>query len=421
MPGNRLAELKEKVRGFPQAPGVYKMWDREGRLIYVGKAGSLRKRVMSYFSSTYKGAKTERLLKEVWDISYELAEDEHSALLMEERLIKEHRPKYNIALRDDKTYPLLRIGIRDEGLPRVQVVRRPEKDEKARFFGPFANVKLLRMALKGLRFLYPFRTCRTYRKSCVYADIGLCLAPCKREVSPEEYARVRDGLVSVFSGDFAGAVEELFRRMNESARREDFESASFFRDSALALSSLLGAGTVEQGGLLAVYDLKERLDLPILPRRIEGFDVSNIMGEYAVASMVSFWDGRPDKKNYRRYRIKTVEGANDVAMIYEVVKRRCVRIARGEFTPPDLFLIDGGPAQLKSALKALMETNLEIYVVALAKEREEVYLPGRRQPIVLPRESAGLRLLQAVRDEAHRFAITYHRKLRHKGLIPKRR
>ncbi len=178
----KIQELKERVKTFPDLPGVYIMYNREGKIIYVGKAVSLKKRVSSYFSSSYKGPKTEKLLSEVWDIQYQTTKDESQALIMEDKLIKESHPKYNIALRDDKTYPMLRIGLKDEGLVRVQIVRRPEKEKNARFFGPFPNVRLLRMALKGLRFILPYRTCKTYRSKCVYADIGLCLAPCQRTV-----------------------------------------------------------------------------------------------------------------------------------------------------------------------------------------------------------------------------------------------
>ncbi len=223
--------------------------------------------------------------------------------------------------------------------------------------------------------------------------------------------------MKIFSGNYQWAIQELFQRMNKASERQDYESAAFFRDAALSLNAILGSGIVEQAGLLAIYDLKEALNLPILPRRIEGFDISTLMGEYAVGAMVSFWDGQPDKKNYRRYKIKTVQGIDDFAMIYEVVKRRCIRISRGEVQRPDLFLIDGGPQQLRSAQRALLETNLEIPVLALAKGEELIYLPGKRHPIALPRESAGLRLLQFVRDEAHRFAITYHRHRRKKGMF----
>ncbi len=416
-----MERLKHIAQSMPDSPGIYKMLDKEGRIIYVGKARSLRKRLLSYFSSGSKDAKTQRLLANVYNIQFETTPDEESALILEDKLIKEHRPKYNIALRDDKTYPFVRIQ-KEPDLPKVSIVRRPQlkdkkEQEKTILFGPYPNVKLLRMALKGLRIIYPFKSCNRYRKDCLYEKIGLCLAPCEKEISQKNYQQILTGLIETFSGSYEVIIEKLFQKMQETSERQEFESAAFYRDAAMALNAVLGKGIVEQTGLLAIYELRDILKLKYLPRRIEGFDISNIQGEMAVGSMVSFWDGVPDKKNYRRFRIKTVSKIDDFAMIYEVVKRRCTRISKGEFAKPDLFLIDGGPGQLKYAQKALFETNLDIPIIAIAKKREEVYLPNRRQPLSIPKENAGLRLLQHIRDEAHRFAITYHRYRRKKRIL----
>ena len=416
-----MERLKHIAQSMPDSPGIYKMLDKEGRIIYVGKARSLRKRLLSYFSSGSKDAKTQRLLANVYNIQFETTPDEESALILEDKLIKEHRPKYNIALRDDKTYPFVRIQ-KEPDLPKVSIVRRPQlkdkkEQEKTILFGPYPNVRLLRMALKGLRIIYPFKSCNRYRKDCLYEKIGLCLAPCEKEISEENYQQILTGLIETFSGSYEVIIEKLFQKMQETSERQEFESAAFYRDAAMALNAVLGKGIVEQTGLLAIYELRDILKLKYLPRRIEGFDISNIQGEMAVGSMVSFWDGVPDKKNYRRFRIKTVSKIDDFAMIYEVVKRRCTRISKGEFAKPDLFLIDGGPGQLKYAQKALFETNLDIPIIAIAKKREEVYLPNRRQPLSIPKENAGLRLLQHIRDEAHRFAITYHRYRRKKRIL----
>ncbi len=414
-----LSALKRIVTGWPKDPGVYIMYGKDGEVIYVGKARSLKNRVLSYFSSTEKDAKTEKLVNELSGLSYILTTTESEALILEEKLIKQFHPKYNISLRDDKSYPFVRIESDPSGIPYISIVRRPKGEDRAIFFGPFPVIRLLRMALKGLRFIYPFRSCSRYRRICIYADMGLCPAPCKRKI-PEAVAReLMENVIKVFSGEYQNVVDKLFERMNRASIRQDFESACFFRDAALSLAAVLGKGIVEQSGILAVYDLKDRLGLSVLPRRIEGFDISNLQGDYAVASMVSFWDGRPDKKNYRRYKIKTVVGIDDSAMIYEVVKRRCQKIVKQEYQRPDLFLIDGGKPQLRSAQRALFETNLDIIPVAIAKKKEQLYMPGKSKPIILPEESAGLRLLRAVRDEAHRFAVTYHRLRRKKGLFGK--
>ncbi len=416
-----MEKLKHIAQSMPDSPGIYKMLDEKGAIIYVGKARSLKKRVLSYFSTGPKDIKTRRLLENVQDIQFETTPDEESALILEDKLIKENQPKYNIALRDDKTYPFIRIQ-KEPDLPKVTIIRRPQltdRDEQNNtiLFGPYPNVRLLRMAIKGLRIIYPFKSCNRYRKDCLYEKIGLCLAPCKRKISTKNYQRILDGILETFSGGHETAIDKLFQKMKEASDYQEFESAAFYRDTAMAMNAILGKGIVEQSGLLAIYELRDLLKLKYLPRRIEGFDISNIQGKMAVGAMVSFWDGMPDKKNYRRFRIKTVPKSDDFAMMYEVVKRRCVRISKGEFAKPDLFLIDGGPGQLKSAQKALLETNLEIPVIALAKKREEIYLPNRRHPISIPKENAGLRLLQHIRDEAHRFAISYHRHTRKRQFL----
>ncbi len=410
--------LRRIITEFPQSCGVYIMKDENGDILYVGKARNLKKRVLSYFSSSVDDKKVLALRSNLFDISYIATDTEIDALLLEESLIKKFKPKYNIALRDDKSYPFLRIEGGDKELIRVSIVREKDIQEKdeVRFFGPYPNVKLLRLSIKGLRFVYPFRSCGSLKKKCVYGTIGLCAAPCVKEVSVKEIRRIREGILKVLRGDIGEVVDILFSRMNELSLRMDFESAAFLRDSALAIHMVFGKGVGKYFGLLAVYDLKDLLDLDFLPRRIEGIDISNIFGEYAVGSLVSFWDGKPDKKNYRRYKIKCVKGINDVEMIYEVAKRRCRKIREFDLDAPDIILADGGKAQLNAVRRAVMEMGLDIYVISLAKKEELVFVPGKKDGIRLDEMSSGLNLLKFIRDEAHRFALSYHKLRRKKGL-----
>ena len=404
---------KEKIKDFPDAPGVYFMKDARGEIIYVGKAGSLKKRLSSYFSPGHLTVKTGVMMSYVQDISYEQLGSEHEAFLREAELIKQWQPRFNISLKDDKSYPY--VIVTHEDFPRVCIGRRRKKTQQdADFFGPYTNVRLLRRALKILRRSFPFCTCRTFPgKACLNFDLHLCPAPCLKKISRKKYLAVIRSLEDFLTKKDTDLVEDLSRRLQKLVRQERFEEAAQWRDQleALAILTSLKKGLPE---VLQEWGDWEKLGLKREPRRIETFDISNIGGEESVGSMVSFLDGHPDKANYRRFRIRTVAGIDDYAMMREVVGRRYRRLREEGKKLPDLILIDGGPGHLAAARDILLSLNVTVPLAALAKEEELVYTPRRRLPVRLERSSQALRTLQACRDEAHRFAVRYHHLLREK-------
>ncbi len=407
-------KLAKQLRDMPDVPGVYLFKNKSGKILYIGKALSLKKRARNYLQKN-QGIKTQRLLEEARHVEFIIQKSEEDALILENNLIKEEKPKYNIALRDDKTYPLVCIS-QDKQAIRIYITRK-RKENKAYYFGPFTNVKLLRLALKGIRYILPYASCRSLRKSgCVYAHINLCPAPClfnKGDVNTENDLLM---ILKAFSGDPSFIVEGLMERVNKASESLNFEQAQEFLNMALAVNTVLGKGKGLAGiGIADVFDLQERLQLKRLPRRIEGVDISNLFGTYAVGSLVCFVDGRPYKAGYRRYKIKSVRGIDDFSMIREVIERRCRRIAKEQAIEPDLFLIDGGRGQVSSAQQILQKYGIQSDLLGLAKEEELIFLPGKKNGIKLPRYSGALKLLQAVRDDAHRFAVKYHHKLKRDG------
>lgn len=544
------------IKHFPAEPGVYLMKDDAGRIIYVGKALNLRKRVGSYFTKASDGRYQIRfLMQRVVKIDWLVTDTEKEALLLENSLIKEHRPRYNLSLRDDKTYFSLRLDPKEE-FPRITIIRKVQRDG-ARYFGPYSSATAAREVLKELCRIfplrhYPLKNCRQRKRPCLYHQLKQCSAPCFGLISHEEYSALVEGASHFLSGrnrEIAGIYK---MRMTAAAERMDYEEAGRYRDLIKAieatvenqkvtsvggdsdviglttagcdlqfsilfirnglllgsshyhfnweldekealsafvnayygmdviipdeimlplpleeqaiLGELLGekrgkkviitspqrgakAGLVrmavknaenaalqrlkklaESGAILA--ELKEKLQLQNSPQRIECYDISNIQGEYAVGSQVSFFEGKPDKSRYRKYRIKTVGQADDFAMMREILSRR-FRDGKTD-DAPDLIIVDGGIGQL-GILSAVM-TDLDINgidLAGLAKSRversmtatdlhrseERVFLPGRKNPVSLRQSSPALLLLARIRDEAHRFAITYHRKLRGNAAI----
>lgn len=561
--------VEEQLQSMPAQPGVYLFKDGKGKVLYVGKASSLRHRVRSYFSSQpvkvngeavrYQAAadaspKTERLVSQIEDIDFLVTDSEQEALILENNLIKKYRPRYNVHLRDDKTYPYLKIDTA-EPWTRVYFTRRWQQDG-ARYFGPFASPRSVRQTLEVIKRLFPFRNCsRTITgadpRACLEYDIHRCLGPCIGAISQEEYDRVVRQVILFLEGRNETVVQQLSHQMELAAEKLEFEKAAILRDQiqaveavterqkitihglvdadviAYALSNdlayvqvffirqakLLGrdpfvlegvqdespdkimASFIQlfytaashippllllqhqatdaellQGWLhqkrngavklvaprrgakreliemvaenarigleqyrikklsvpgargVALEALKEALNLPQPPQRMECYDISNIQGSFAVGSMVVFEDGKPKTSDYRRFRIKTVEGANDYAMLQEVLRRRFRRASEADTEgawaiKPDLLLVDGGKGQLNAALEVLREAGLDITSAGLAKENEEIYVPSQSEPIILPRNSPALFLLQQLRDEAHRFAITYHRNVRSKSEV----
>lgn len=422
-------ELREKVKTFPDRPGVYLMRGKKGEVVYVGKATSLKKRVLSYFKKDEDSPKTAAQMEEVRSIEYVPVRSESEALILEYRFIKEHRPKYNVRLKDDKCYPLIRLSVQ-EPLPKLSVVR-VAKDDGARYFGRYTDAGAMKRTLEWIQKYFRLRTCRPRNptrkdwKHCMDYKLGRCIAPCVGEVSEEEY-RQRVQEVSLF---LEGRSQELRRylefRMKKAAKNEDFEKAAELRDLLEDIQKVISVRKTEiplirkqkDQAYDEMVELQEALNLDHLPRTIEAFDISNIMGQHAVGSMVYFDSGHPNKNFYRRFRIKTVLGINDFAMMQEVVYRRYLRVQKEKRKVPDLILIDGGKGQLSAALAALWKLGFEkCSVVGLAKRYEELFLPQKSKPIILPAQSLALKLVQRVRDEAHRFAISFHKQLRNQRI-----
>ncbi len=540
--------LKEQLKILPDRPGVYLFKDNVGRVIYVGKASSLRHRVLSYFGTKNQlSDKLEHLVNRISDLDAIVTDTEYEALILENDLIKKYRPTFNVRLKDDKTFPYLKIDVKSDW-PTVRITRRFHKDGD-RYFGPFISAYSLRQTLSLIRKIFPFRSCnRTITgkdaKPCLEYHIKSCVAPCIGAVSSEDYKELIKEVILFLEGKQEQVIQDLKHKMQEASQQLQYEKAALLRDQirsveqviesqriavtirgdedviALAqtrdlayveiffirnnkltgrdyalldgirdeepsqivtsfvkqyyssassipplillqypvdepeiitrwLSNQRGASVelrVPSRGLkrqllniveenarqgLALYqakqskmiesalvleELKDRLSLSHMPLRVEGYDISNIRGNQAVGSMAVFSKGLPKRAHYRRFRIKSVSGIDDYAMIQEVLKRRFKRSLSTDdnwSVTPDLILIDGGKGHLNAALEVLRELEINsIAAVALAKENEEVFVPGRSEPLNIPRTSAALHLLQRIRDESHRFAIGYHHKLR---------
>lgn len=408
--------IRDIIETIPLTSGVYLMKNSSGKVIYVGKAVALRKRVQSYFRES-KGArcKTDLLVSAVDGIDTIETDSEAEALILEANLIKKYDPKYNIELKDDKSYPLIEIS--GEKFPRISVERPNQRKGGSDYYGPYVNPGLIREALTIIRKIFPFRTCAPFpNKECLDYHIGLCDAPCIEKVGKKEYAKNVKNARLILEGKKDVLYRKLKREMESLAAAQKFEQAAKVRDQLRAIGALY-SGTKDINYYKEAEQLQRALNLPRLPQRIETFDISNIMGQQAVGSMVSFLCGKPDKKNYRRFRIKDVRGIDDFKMIAETVKRRYRRLRDEGSVFPDLIVIDGGKGQLSAALAELQVLEVEIPIISLAKRQEEVFAPKKRAAVHFSLNSLGLKLLQRMRDEAHRFAISYHRTLRTKRAL----
>ena len=405
-------DIKKKIKGLPQSAGVYLIKDAKGMILYIGKAACLRKRINSYFQRPAE-AKTRRLLSRAQDIDCIQTSSSAQALLLENCLIKKYQPRYNAALKDDKSYPYVKFSRGD--FPRVSIIRgRLEKG--ARYFGPYTSVKLLKSALKTARVIFPFRSCRHLpKRPCLYFNLKLCPGMCTVPVDKEAYRQMLRHLGLFLQGRQKELLNILSARMKQAAQLKDYEQAARLRDKIKALTDI-GAQTKEPKHPDLILKLQQLLGLPRAPYRIEAYDISEISGSGLAGSMVSFLGGWPDKKYYRKFRIKTVQGVDDYAMIREVLRRRFSGKNRQELPMPDLVMIDGGKGHLSSARKELRLLGMgEISVISLAKRMETIYAPGLNA-VNLARNSALLHLLQRIRDEAHRFAVSYHHKLKERCL-----
>ena len=545
--------LKEAIKLVPEQPGCYLYYDKDGEIIYVGKAKNLKRRVYSYFHKQHESAKTTVLVSQIEKLEYIITDSEAESLILESHLIKQHKPKYNILLKDDKKYPYFLIT--DEDFPRIQVVRKKNLNpDKGRFYGPYTDVGAMYATLDFLKKLFPLKQCKTPKFSnrpCLYYHIGKCLAPCQGKVSPEEYQKLIKQVELFLSGKQSELLKQIQAQMQKYAEAEQFEKAAKMRDSYLDLQKTLERQKVVyentklnediisvlyEDGILAIvimmiregrlidkkdfsyfveninkdeyfetffrdyytnlklefpdkivskdlasigekelyedwlkilsgknikinyasrgkynelYELAlknatnllensklkkmaeiredfnevgsylaEKLKLQNFPNRIECYDISHIQGTNTVASMVVFQNGLPKKTAYRKFKVKSTEGKPDDFMsMKEILTRRLNKLGQTKWEKPDLIIIDGGKGQLSSVMQIVSEFGItDIDFVSLAKREEEVFLPNQSKSILLPRESNALYLFQRIRDEAHRFAITYHRKLRSKAL-----
>ena len=488
-------QVQRKLRELPHKPGIYLMKDRFGTVIYVGKARDLKKRVSQYFHPSRRQGwdiKFRALVDAIHDLDVHIVKNEAESILLEGKLIKEFHPRYNVSFRDDKRFLLLKINLNDP-IPRFTLTRLKTEDG-ARYFGPFASSGSLRNTLTMIRRKFHLRGCRPLTpnevdyKHCLYGNLKFCTAPCINNVSHEDYKQQVLAACEFLEGQTGEFEKQLEEEMRKAAAALNFEKAAELRDALEALRRTTQRTEKFERipyklpvAINPESDLRELgrvLGLPKEPNRIEGFDISNISGTFMVASLVSFWRGRPDRSNYRRFRMKGVVGQDDFACMAETIRRRYTRLQkealengnvsdgkneRGnneiplshpptlpavestatepieekptaeELPPsdelnapwvpkptttfPDLILIDGGKGQLNAACGELAKLGLtNIPIIGLAKEFEEIYRPGESEPLRLSHDSGALKLLQRVRDESHRFANTYNAQLRLKKI-----
>ena len=546
-------ELKQTLKRLPDLPGCYLYYDNSGTIIYVGKAKNLKKRVKSYFNRSQKSAKTVQLVSHIEKLEYIITDTEVEAFILEDQLIKKHKPKYNILLKDDKKYPYFLIT--DEDFPRILVVRKKNLNpDKGHFFGPYTDVRAMYSTLDFIKKLFPLKQCKQPKfknRPCLYYDIGRCLAPCQNKVSPEEYKKLIEQAELFLTGKQGELLNQLMAQVKKYSDTQQYEKAARLRDSYFDLKKTLERQKVvyestklnediisilQDSGIIAIvilmiregrlidkktFDFKieeadkhefferffkdyysmlkldypdkivsseleqlgnknlyeewleiisrkkikisygktksgkelqaladknandllekaklqalvdigndfnevgsylaEKLKLNNFPHKIECYDISHIQGTNTVASGICFVNGQPKKSLYKRYKVKTAEGKpDDFKSMKEVLSRRFKRLGEEGWEKPDLIIIDGGKGQLSSVMQIVEELDITgIDIVSLAKREEEVFLPNNSKSILLPRGSSALFLIQRIRDEAHRFAITYHRNLRSKAL-----
>lgn len=433
----RLEAIRKLIAGFPKNPGVYLMKDAEGRVLYVGKAKDLRSRVMSYFQPSAdllntRGPDICRMVEKVADIEFLECESEVDALLKEARLIKDAQPPHNAMLKDGKTFPYIEITTGDD-FPGVFVTRTP-RAKGSKLYGPFLSASSVRDAMNALQKVFKFRTCeleiadgddsRKFFRPCLLHAINQCTAPCAALIEKEDYHKDIDRLKKFLASKRTALIRQMNSEMEEASKARNYEEAAKIRDRLKAIQSLALSGDVTEDVQPEVFyidpragleRLAELLGLESPPRCMECIDIAHLQGEATVGSLVCFIDGRPFKSGYRRFRIGTVEGVDDYAAIREVISRRYRYAAEGEELYPDVILIDGGLGQLHAGLEVFGEMNTRPpMVISLAKREEEIYIQAKSAPVRLPRNNEVLRLLQQMRDEAHRFAQAYHHKLREK-------
>jgi len=417
-----MINLKNILNEIPAIPGIYKFKNSSKEIIYIGKALKLKSRVQSYFreNATLNSAKIA-MIKEIVDIEIIPCESEIEALILESNLIKKYNPKYNVLLKDDKSYAYL--AWTKEKFPRLFITYKSFLDkhtDKINFLGPFVSAESLRTSLRIIRKIFPYRSCKTLPKHpCLYYKLNLCQAPCVDKITESEYLENLQKIIDFMRGKKKSIIDKLSNEMILHSDKLDFEKAGKIRDQLIAIEKIaLHKNVIKRSKVKKITyleELKTKLNLDKLPNRIEGFDSSHFHGDKAVVSMVVFVGGKPDKSEYRRFKIKNPpDGGDDFYNLYQALTRR---FNRKDWPIPDLILIDGGKGQLGMAIEAQKNGLIQyksIPIISLAKRLEEVYLPNQKYPVIIPKNSKALQILQQVRDESHRFAVTYHRKLRDK-------
>jgi len=430
-----IKKILEKIlKELPSKPGVYLFYNNKGKIIYIGKAANLKSRVRQYWQKSVMLTPAKHsMMKKIAKIDFRVCDSEIEALILEGNLIKKHQPEYNVIMRDDKSFSYIKITTEDEW-PTVIMTRQVEPGGK--YFGPFTSVTAVKETLKLLGKIFPYRKCKMSKdKVCLFGRLGTC--PCNGQIEKHEYKKMIKEISMFLEGkkktilrDLKKQLKNLEPRTSTNEKIEKLKWKIINLEKVLAHKHILG---LEDKVEVDLSELTKELSLKKVPERIEGYDVSNIYGQQAAGAMVVFKNGRPEKSEYRRFKIKTVGGIDDVAMLKEVLTRRLkrtkiIRQAQGStrtrtrtrtaqdagWALPDLIIVDGGKGQLNAAQKVLDEYKLKIPVISLAKRLEEVYVPGEIKARVLTRNSPALHLIQRVRDEAHRFAVSYHRLLRKK-------
>lgn len=418
--------------GLPSKPGVYIYKDVRNKVIYVGKAKDLKKRVGNYFSDRPHDAKTTKLIAEAFYIDYIVVGSEVEAFLLEAELIKKYRPYYNIQFSDDKYYPFLKIGTFP--YPYISVVRKKDKNEKAEYLGPYISSSDLKTTLRLLRRIFPFHSVKNHdKRKCLYNHIRLC--PCI-PVNPERLDKYKQDIKSIrkfFKGDTKGVIKGLILEQKGAVKEEKFEDAQSIQIQIDKIKNLTSEHFAPfsyeekpdfyyqriKSEVKSLQEILSKYDIESSLHRIECYDISNTSGKNATGSMVVFINGDVSKKDYRKFKIKFKKTPDDFAMHMEVMARRI----RNDWPKPDLLVIDGGKGQVSSVLKVLAHFNYKVPLIGLAKREEIIVIPLKSKgfgfdfiEVKLPRSTPGVNLLRRIRDEAHRFAITYHKLLRKKAL-----
>ena len=417
-----MNNIKKIIKNLPQETGVYQFFDINKNLLYVGKSVSIKKRVSSYFSNKNLGPKTNELVKNINYIKYIKVFSEFEALLLESDLIRQRQPFYNIIAKDDKS-PIY-IKITKSKVPIIEVTRKPENFKNDFVKGPFPSTKTTKEILRLIRKIFPYCQHKNPKKPCLYVHLGICPYPYESEKTRLKYQKDITKIKKLLTGKSNILIRNLQKEMDRYSKSMQYEEAQNIKNQIQKLEYLkttyyppkdfLATPALVDDLILArLVDLQKVLGLNKIPRRLECYDISNIQGKYATGSMVVFINGASAKDQYRRFKIKFTKTPNDFEMLKEVLARRF----KNDWPKPDLIIIDGGKGQLSSVVSIVQKYSIQTPIISLAKRYEEIYTDKSNIPIKLTQNSPALQLVQAIRDEAHRFAITYHKLLRSKAFL----